>query len=156
MTMWRIRQRQRRLVLLKLARIFNEENEYSFECFDDVLFERLFSTFQVILCTGKHYYTLRKHIDENLPQQRDQIALIRLEQLCPFPVHDIQQALAAYPAVKGITTFFCCVYRQRLDTFQTSYGPKRSLVMLAPGHLLLHDCAIYAALRFVFECFSVR
>ncbi|XP_061173979.1 2-oxoadipate dehydrogenase complex component E1-like [Saccostrea echinata] len=45
---------------------------------------------KVIFCSGKHYYTLVKE-RENLKLQN--VALIRLESLCPFPAAEIQVEL---------------------------------------------------------------
>ncbi|XP_039248087.2 2-oxoadipate dehydrogenase complex component E1-like [Styela clava] len=50
---------------------------------------------KVIFCSGKHYYTL--------VEERDRlglsatIAVIRVEELCPFPAHDIRQQVANLP-----------------------------------------------------------
>lgn len=48
---------------------------------------------RVILCTGKHYYALN---NERISKNIDNAAIIRVESLCPFPVHDIQVELAKY------------------------------------------------------------
>lgn len=48
---------------------------------------------KVILCSGKHYYSLNK---ERISKSIENVAIIRVESLCPFPVHDIQLELAKY------------------------------------------------------------
>lgn len=47
---------------------------------------------RIVLCSGKIYYDLRE-------KQPDDVAIIRLEQLYPFPAEDIYNALSAYPKV---------------------------------------------------------
>src|SRR5204863_6465649 len=48
---------------------------------------------RVLLCTGKIYYELNQRRTE---LQRDDIAIVRLEQLYPLPNAELQQALAIY------------------------------------------------------------
>lgn len=48
---------------------------------------------KIILCSGKHYYNL---INERVANKIQNAAIIRVESLCPFPVHDIQLELAKY------------------------------------------------------------
>jgi 2-oxoglutarate decarboxylase len=49
----------------------------------------------VLLCTGKIYYDLLQRCEE---QGRDDVALVRLEQLYPFPEAEVRAALARFPA----------------------------------------------------------
>jgi len=48
--------------------------------------------------SGKHYYALRKHMEESGLKNA---ALVRLEQLCPFPVKELQDAVGYYSNAKG-------------------------------------------------------
>jgi 2-oxoglutarate dehydrogenase E1 component len=49
---------------------------------------------RVLLCTGKVYYDLdRARID----LEREDLAILRLEQLYPFPHEELQKALSAFP-----------------------------------------------------------
>lgn len=48
---------------------------------------------KVILCSGKHFYNLN---NERKARNVQDVAIIRVESLCPFPVHDIQQEIAKY------------------------------------------------------------
>ena len=48
---------------------------------------------KIIFCSGKHYYNL--DIERKAKNIQD-VAIIRVESLCPFPVHDIQIELAKY------------------------------------------------------------
>lgn len=55
----------------------------------------------IVFCSGKHYYTLEKELLERFdPNNSQRIALIRLEELCPFPVEDILAILKRYPKAK--------------------------------------------------------
>ncbi|XP_055535959.1 probable 2-oxoglutarate dehydrogenase E1 component DHKTD1 homolog, mitochondrial [Wyeomyia smithii] len=48
---------------------------------------------RVILCTGKHYYNLHS---ERLASKNKDVAIIRVESLCPFPVQSIRDELDKY------------------------------------------------------------
>ena len=48
---------------------------------------------RVLLCSGRVYYDLDEHRREN---GRDDIAVVRLEELYPVPVSELQEAFAAY------------------------------------------------------------
>uniref|UniRef100_A0A8C7F2A2 2-oxoadipate dehydrogenase complex component E1 n=1 Tax=Oncorhynchus kisutch TaxID=8019 RepID=A0A8C7F2A2_ONCKI len=49
---------------------------------------------RVVLCSGKHYYALLKQREASAATQTT--ALIRLEELCPFPLEALQQELTKY------------------------------------------------------------
>jgi 2-oxoglutarate dehydrogenase E1 component len=49
---------------------------------------------RVLLCSGKLYYELRSHREE---QERNDVAIVRIEQIYPFPELELQQALAHVP-----------------------------------------------------------
>jgi 2-oxoglutarate dehydrogenase E1 component len=55
---------------------------------------RATATKGVLLCSGKIYYELLK---KRADLDRKQVAIVRLEQLYPFPEDDLRSALAAYP-----------------------------------------------------------
>lgn len=57
---------------------------------------------KVVLCSGKHYYALLKQREASAANQNT--ALIRVEELCPFPLEALQQELRKYPNAKGIVT----------------------------------------------------
>ncbi|XP_058502177.1 2-oxoadipate dehydrogenase complex component E1 [Solea solea] len=50
---------------------------------------------RVVLCCGKHYYALLKQREASPANQNT--ALIRVEELCPFPLATLQQELNKYP-----------------------------------------------------------
>jgi 2-oxoglutarate dehydrogenase E1 component len=54
---------------------------------------------RVIVCSGKVYYDLKRH-PEYTPE--DGTALIRLEQLYPFPTETLARTLAGYPNVEEL------------------------------------------------------
>eukprot|EP00079_Xenopus_tropicalis_P034369 XP_017948140.1 PREDICTED: probable 2-oxoglutarate dehydrogenase E1 component DHKTD1, mitochondrial [Xenopus tropicalis] len=57
------------------------------------------SVSKVILCSGKHYYALHKQ-REALGEQGRSFAIIRVEELCPFPLEALQQEIHKYPKAK--------------------------------------------------------
>ncbi|XP_033106615.1 probable 2-oxoglutarate dehydrogenase E1 component DHKTD1, mitochondrial [Anneissia japonica] len=54
---------------------------------------------KVIVCCGKHYYAL---VNERQRLQADNIAIVRVEQLCPFPAEEIQKNLSKFPNAQKI------------------------------------------------------
>lgn len=55
---------------------------------------------KVVLCSGKHYYALVKQRETLAANQNT--ALIRVEELCPFPLEALQQELQKYPHATGV------------------------------------------------------
>ena len=49
---------------------------------------------KVILCTGRVYYDLAKR---RSAENRNDVALVRMERLYPVPAEEVQQALAPFP-----------------------------------------------------------
>lgn len=54
---------------------------------------------KVVLCSGKVYYDLLQKRQDNKQQN---VALIRIEQLYPFPVKELSAQLASYPQAKQV------------------------------------------------------
>lgn len=54
---------------------------------------------RVVLCSGKVYYHL---LEERTKREQDDVALIRLEQLYPFPEDELKAALAPYQNLKDV------------------------------------------------------
>uniref|UniRef100_A0AAY4BQV2 2-oxoadipate dehydrogenase complex component E1 n=1 Tax=Denticeps clupeoides TaxID=299321 RepID=A0AAY4BQV2_9TELE len=52
---------------------------------------------RVVLCSGKHYYALLKQRD-SAAAGAQKAALVRLEELCPFPLEALRQELSRFPA----------------------------------------------------------
>lgn len=53
---------------------------------------------KILLCSGKVYYDLV--VERKEKQLEDKIAIIRIEQLCPFPYHLVAMEVAKYPHAK--------------------------------------------------------
>nr|XP_023664650.1 probable 2-oxoglutarate dehydrogenase E1 component DHKTD1, mitochondrial [Paramormyrops kingsleyae] len=53
---------------------------------------------RVVFCSGKHYYALLKQMEASGAAEGS--ALIRLEELCPFPLEALQQELGKYSSAK--------------------------------------------------------
>ncbi|XP_020855345.1 2-oxoadipate dehydrogenase complex component E1 isoform X3 [Phascolarctos cinereus] len=53
----------------------------------------------VVFCSGKHFYALVKQ-RETLGKKKDDSAIIRIEELCPFPLEALQQELSKYKNAK--------------------------------------------------------
>ena len=80
-------------------------------------------TSRVLLCSGKIYYELAKHREES---GRDDVAILRLEQLYPLADKHIEQALEPYadgtptywvqeePANMGAWFYMCCRFGDRV------------------------------------------
>jgi len=60
----------------------------------------VYSVTQVVFCSGKHYYALVKQ-RETLGEKQHNTAVLRLEELCPFPLEALQQELSKYSRAKG-------------------------------------------------------
>ncbi|MCY1411535.1 2-oxoglutarate dehydrogenase E1 component [compost metagenome] len=54
---------------------------------------------RIVLCSGKVYYDL---LEKRRAEGRDDIAIIRIEQLYPFPEEDLAEALAPYKNLKHV------------------------------------------------------
>ncbi|GAB0099368.1 Probable 2-oxoglutarate dehydrogenase E1 component DHKTD1 homolog, mitochondrial [Sergentomyia squamirostris] len=52
---------------------------------------------KVILCSGKHYYNLK---NERKNRNLTDVAIVRVESLCPFPVHELNTELDKYKNAK--------------------------------------------------------
>ena len=54
---------------------------------------------RVILCSGKVYYDL---LEKKKTDERDDVAIVRIEQLYPFPSEDLDETLAQYSKLKHV------------------------------------------------------
>jgi len=73
---------------------------------------------RVLFTSGKHYYTLN---DEREKRKRDDVAIIRVEELCPFPVDEIRQEMKKYRNAKE---FLWCQEEQRNQGAWTFVKPR--------------------------------
>jgi 2-oxoglutarate dehydrogenase E1 component len=53
----------------------------------------------IVFCSGKVYYDIAGHAER---VQQDSVAIVRIEQLYPFPARAVAELLAKYPAVEEI------------------------------------------------------
>ncbi|KAJ1871292.1 hypothetical protein LPJ55_003987 [Coemansia sp. RSA 990] len=52
---------------------------------------------RIIFVAGKHYYDLAAAYGQQAAEVRDRIAIVRIEEICPFPRKEIQDELARFP-----------------------------------------------------------
>lgn len=57
---------------------------------------------KVLLCCGKHYYNLNAYRMEN---KISNVAIVRIESLCPFPVQEINKILDSYKNASGTLNY---------------------------------------------------
>lgn len=103
---------------------------------------------KVILCSGKVYYEL---LEKRREQKQNDIVIIRLEQLYPFPEHELKQALKPYSHVKAVVwcqeepknqgawyimydRFLSCLPKQS----QLEYAGRESMAAPSGGYSALH------------------
>jgi 2-oxoglutarate dehydrogenase E1 component len=105
----------------------------------------------VILCGGKVYYDL---LEKRREQKRDDIAIIRIEQLYPFPEAKLAEALAPYKKAKSIVwcqeepmnqgAWYCSqhhmhsVVREWNDKLRVRYAGRPPAAAPACGSVYLH------------------
>ena len=63
---------------------------------DDTITDKYAIT-RIIFCTGKVYYDLAEEKQKN---QRNDVAIVRIEQLYPFPLNDVETIMCGYPNVE--------------------------------------------------------
>jgi 2-oxoglutarate dehydrogenase E1 component len=71
-------------------------DEFTTGCFQEIIDDKdnnAKKTKKVILCTGKVYYDLKRHKDDN---KREDVSLIRLEQLYPMPMKQLKDIISKY------------------------------------------------------------
>ena len=88
--------------LLRHPKVVSTIDEFTTGAFQPVILENeipVKNTKTLVFCTGKFYYDL---IDEREKQGRDDVAIIRLEQLFPLPKNEIENILADYAHVSDV------------------------------------------------------
>ena len=88
--------------LLRHPKVVSSIDEFTTGAFQKVIVEDLIpikNTKTLVFCTGKFYYDL---IDEREKLGRDDVAIIRLEQLFPLPKKEIDNILADYTHVSDV------------------------------------------------------
>jgi 2-oxoglutarate dehydrogenase E1 component len=88
--------------LLRHPKVVSPIDEFTKGTFQPVILENeipVKNTKTLVFCTGKFYFDL---IDEREKQGRDDVAIIRLEQLFPLPKKEIENILADYNHVSDV------------------------------------------------------
>ena len=88
--------------LLRHPKVVSTVDEFTTGSFQTIILENeipVKNTKTLVFCTGKFYYDL---IDEREKQGRDDVAIIRLEQLFPLPKNEIENILADYAHVSDV------------------------------------------------------
>lgn len=85
--------------LLRHPKVVSTKEELANGNFQEVLDDKTVSKKKVtslVFCTGKFYYDLLERREEN---GRDDVALVRIEQLFPLPLHKLEAIIKTYPNV---------------------------------------------------------
>ncbi|HZU75805.1 MAG TPA: 2-oxoglutarate dehydrogenase E1 component, partial [Dehalococcoidia bacterium] len=103
---------------------------------------------RIVFCSGKVYYDIYEAREK---QQRRDVALVRLEQLYPFPRADYEAAIAAYPNAKEVVwaqeepenqgAWYQIKHRLRAylaDDHQLYYVTRKGSATTAVGYLKVH------------------
>ena len=88
--------------LLRHPKVISSIDEFTSGTFQPIIQDDLIpvkNTKTLVFCTGKFYYDL---IDEREKQGRDDVAIIRLEQLFPLPKKEIEKILTDYNHVSDV------------------------------------------------------
>jgi 2-oxoglutarate dehydrogenase E1 component len=88
--------------LLRHPKVVSTVDEFTTGSFQPIILENeipVTNTKTLVFCTGKFYHDL---IDEREKQGRDDVAIIRLEQLFPLPKNEIENILADYAHVSDV------------------------------------------------------
>ena len=116
---------------------------------DDIAIKKKGDVRRVVFCTGKIYYELDKERAEL--GTKDQVAIVRIEQLYPFPEQQIEEVLKGHataeeilwvqeePSNMGTWTFI----RHRLEALavgrRVTYCGRRDAGTTAEGYLKVHE-----------------
>jgi 2-oxoglutarate dehydrogenase E1 component len=104
---------------------------------------------RIVLCSGKIYYEL---LEAREKEKREDIALVRLEQLYPFPREQYQAVIAAYPNAKEVVwcqeepenqgAWYQIKHRLRAylaQDHQLLYATRKGMATTAVGYLKVHQ-----------------
>ena len=103
---------------------------------------------RIVFCSGKVYFDV---YEARAKQKRDDVAIIRIEQLYPFPREQYQAAIAAYPNAKDVVwcqeepenqgAWYQIKHRLRTylaDDHQLYYATRKGNSTTAVGYLKVH------------------
>ena len=57
---------------------------------------------KIILCSGKHYYTIAEHLSKTSPERLGSTAIIRVEELSPFPARHLEDVFNRHPTAQVV------------------------------------------------------
>jgi 2-oxoglutarate dehydrogenase E1 component len=77
----------------------NELTDGSFQCVIDGDTKKKSNVKKIILCSGKVFYDLQ---NKKIQDKKEYIAIVRIEQLYPFPYDDLEECLKKYKNVEEI------------------------------------------------------
>ena len=77
----------------------NELTHGSFQCVIDSDTKKKSNVKKIILCSGKVFYDLQ---NKKIQDKKEHIAIVRIEQLYPFPYDDLEECLKKYKNVEEI------------------------------------------------------
>ncbi|MFV9483305.1 2-oxoglutarate dehydrogenase E1 component [Christiangramia sp. ASW11-125] len=107
--------------LLRHSKVISTKEEFATGSFQPVLDDpdaKADSIKSLVFCTGKFYYDLLKFKEEN---DRDDVALVRIEQLFPLPVSIMKEMMSKYKNAEDVV-----------------WAQEEPRNMGAYGHMLLH------------------
>jgi len=87
---------------------------------------------RLVLCSGKVYYDL---LEARLANNPDTVALVRIEQLYPFPIADFKAEFEKYP---NLTTLVWC--QEEAENQGTWYQSRHNFTLFKPDHIELVFC----------------
>ena len=126
--------------LLRHPKAVSSINELAEGTFEEVILDTVAikNVKKVVLCTGKFYYDL---LAERETLNRDDVALVRVEQLFPLHVEKIEAAINQYPNVESVVWAqeepknmgAWCHMLQRLDTVKLEVASRPYSAVPAPG-----------------------
>ena len=107
---------------------------------------------RLVLCSGKVYYDL---LQSRRDRKLEEVALVRVEQLYPFPTEEVREVLAGYPKLKEVVWAqeepanmggWPCVshWLQAAlgDRLQASYAGREAAASPATGSYKLHNAEV--------------
>jgi probable 2-oxoglutarate dehydrogenase E1 component DHKTD1 len=103
---------------------------------------------RLLFTSGKHYYTLN---EEREKRKRDDIAIIRLEELCPFPADEIRQEIKKY---KNVKDFIWCQEEHRNQGVWSFINPRFQNVVGI--HVCLSRHLIISLRQCQYHCFFFK
>jgi 2-oxoglutarate dehydrogenase E1 component len=116
---------------------------------------------RLIFCTGKVFYTLDSARQE---REQDEVAIVRIEQLYPFPQEEVQATIAHYPQIQevcwvqeeprnmGAWTFIEPRLRELLPlTCGLTYVGRDEAASPAPGNYKMHEAEEQAFIQQALE-----